>query len=287
MGFDVESICYGVLENPKSTTCEHIFCSQCLLQWMGEAMTCRCPICNEIILGSSLRPIPRVLRNMLNNLDVKCEFEASGCNVIVKLEHLNAHISYCAFAPVERRNRAQSEIDMQETREDAHLLPDSRNSANVQTSADDSVSMVEEINTCSVICGLTSFLLIVALFLSAATVGIIFINECNQYPIIPRLLISFGFSVWCFPNRECGIIVILPLVCLASLVILFVVLYFVADLHVVDFQTWWFPHYKFTCDKVVLLYSVWISFNIEYELVLDVLKFIADQLTLKLSQFKK
>ncbi|RWS12077.1 E3 ubiquitin-protein ligase NRDP1-like isoform X1 [Dinothrombium tinctorium] len=112
MGFDVErfvdfdadayndllcSICTGVLESPIMTACEHIFCTQCLDLWFGSSTSCHCPFCNAIVNKNELKSIPRIARNFLGNLNIRCNYRKNGCNAIVKLDHLGTHLAQCNF----------------------------------------------------------------------------------------------------------------------------------------------------------------------------------------------
>lgn len=90
------SICRGVLEDPiQAPTCEHTFCRVCIEEWLSRSSTC--PIDRTIIEFEQLKSIPRILRNLLNRLDISCENE--GCSAIVKLDLLARHSIDCEFSP--------------------------------------------------------------------------------------------------------------------------------------------------------------------------------------------
>lgn len=65
------TICMMVLENPKETPCEHMFCAQCIKDWM--AVESHCPVDRIRLHLVDLRPTPRYFRNLLNKLEVRCE----------------------------------------------------------------------------------------------------------------------------------------------------------------------------------------------------------------------
>ncbi|RWS12076.1 E3 ubiquitin-protein ligase NRDP1-like protein [Dinothrombium tinctorium] len=90
-------ICTLVLEDPIYTECEHMFCTQCIQLWMGSSATCRCPVCNCTISNDQLKSVPRIARNLLNNLSIRCENQMYGCEAICKIEHLQQHLQRCAF----------------------------------------------------------------------------------------------------------------------------------------------------------------------------------------------
>lgn len=69
------TICMSVLENPTQTPCEHSFCSDCINGWLSIDKTC--PVDRRPLATKDLKTPGRVLRNLLNNLDVKCDFRKS------------------------------------------------------------------------------------------------------------------------------------------------------------------------------------------------------------------
>lgn len=87
------TICTSVLENPVQTPCEHFFCSECIKGWLS--INNSCPVDRKQLETDDLMVPSRVLRNLLNNLDIKCEQE--GCGAIIKLESLEHHISKCEY----------------------------------------------------------------------------------------------------------------------------------------------------------------------------------------------
>lgn len=92
-------ICSGVLENPRqSPDCEHAFCLSCIGQWISRQPTCpvdRLPIANRQVL----KPVPRILRNMLARLEMRCENDGFGCTAVVKLDLMSGHLKECDFNP--------------------------------------------------------------------------------------------------------------------------------------------------------------------------------------------
>lgn len=110
MGYDIDRftcdideelkcpICCGVLEDPlQGTGCEHVYCRKCIIEWMNNSETC--PVDRNQLKKSQLQPIPRIVRNLLNHLRIKCDFHHSGCNEIIALEELPVHRANCTFNP--------------------------------------------------------------------------------------------------------------------------------------------------------------------------------------------
>ncbi len=69
------SICTSIVENPVQTKCEHLFCSKCINEWVNVKKTC--PIDGGSLTIEDLGEPNRVLRNLLNKLDIKCDFGKS------------------------------------------------------------------------------------------------------------------------------------------------------------------------------------------------------------------
>ena len=89
-------LCCGVLQDPiQSQKCEHAFCQKCINEWLKNSKTC--PIDENSLCSEQLEPIPRIVRNIINHLKVKCDFSAEGCNSIVNLEDLETHKKTCSF----------------------------------------------------------------------------------------------------------------------------------------------------------------------------------------------
>lgn len=109
MGFDVEQfeeeisdefvcpICSGVLDDPQTTHCDHLFCKACITDWLNRRETC--PIDRCLLRACMLRPAPRAIRNLLSRLKIRCLYFDDGCPEQMKLEHYKQHISSCKFDP--------------------------------------------------------------------------------------------------------------------------------------------------------------------------------------------
>jgi hypothetical protein len=91
-------VCCGVLEEPvQAVICEHTFCLKCIQEWLKSFETC--PVDRDSLCLSQLEPVPRIVRNMLNHLQIKCKFEKEGCDKIVNLEDLHTHAKSCIYNP--------------------------------------------------------------------------------------------------------------------------------------------------------------------------------------------
>lgn len=110
MGFDLDRfvqkvdeelkcpICCGVLEDPlQGTGCEHAYCRTCITEWLKTSESC--PVDRNPLKTALLQPIPRIVRNLLNHLQIRCDFATAGCQEVIGLEELVAHSSACPFNP--------------------------------------------------------------------------------------------------------------------------------------------------------------------------------------------
>ncbi|XP_024877284.1 E3 ubiquitin-protein ligase NRDP1 elgi isoform X3 [Temnothorax americanus] len=84
----------NVLQAP---VCEHAFCRTCINEWINRQPTC--PLDRTAITSTQLRAVPRILRNLLARLSIKCDNIIYGCNHIVKLDGLAAHLEQCEYNP--------------------------------------------------------------------------------------------------------------------------------------------------------------------------------------------
>lgn len=65
-------ICHLPYDDPRSTPCDHVFCLECILQWINTN-NATCPFCRQTTSPNHLMQVPRPLRNMLDKLPVKCK----------------------------------------------------------------------------------------------------------------------------------------------------------------------------------------------------------------------
>lgn len=91
-------ICTGVLEDPvQAPQCEHAFCSACIHEWLLRQHTC--PVDRQPITQHQLKPVPRILRNLLSRLQIGCDNESFGCKAVIKLDLLAVHLEECEHNP--------------------------------------------------------------------------------------------------------------------------------------------------------------------------------------------
>ena len=109
------SICSEVLKDAITTDCEHLFCRQCIMDWLSVNRTC--PIDRLYITGRNIRAAPRVIRNLLGKLDIRCDYNCDGCQTVVPLDGLEKHVNDCFYNP-KKRLICQKGCDKWMTREE-------------------------------------------------------------------------------------------------------------------------------------------------------------------------
>ena len=90
-----------VLQDPvQCVNNEHYFCKHCI--WLHLTRTQTCPVCQDALTPETLRPIARVVANLLQQFQSpKCRYATRGCTSEVKHEALLSHHQECGFAPVQ------------------------------------------------------------------------------------------------------------------------------------------------------------------------------------------
>ena len=93
------SVCHSAFVKPVITAeCEHIFCAECFESATHQSSE-TCPYCRSEIDDTKVRPAPRALTNMVDDLGVRCARWKSGCNVVTTRGAAAVHAAkYCGFA---------------------------------------------------------------------------------------------------------------------------------------------------------------------------------------------
>ncbi|XP_043203915.1 E3 ubiquitin-protein ligase NRDP1-like [Amphibalanus amphitrite] len=91
-------ICSSVLEDPvQAPACEHAFCRGCITEWLSRQQIC--PVDRQEITAAQLKPVPRILRNLLARLLIVCDNQQYGCTVVINLDRLESHLKECEHNP--------------------------------------------------------------------------------------------------------------------------------------------------------------------------------------------
>ena len=91
-------ICFSVLKDP--VLCprnHHCFCRGCITKHLENAQ--RCPTCADELTVETLAEPQRMVKDYLNELNIRCIYIDRGCQEIVQLQHLDQHEATCGFIP--------------------------------------------------------------------------------------------------------------------------------------------------------------------------------------------
>ena len=97
-------ICFNVLKDP--VLCprnQHCFCRGCITKHLENSR--RCPTCADELTEETLIEPQRMLKDYLNELNIRCVYHDRGCEEIVQLQHLDQHEDSCGFTPAVCRNQ--------------------------------------------------------------------------------------------------------------------------------------------------------------------------------------
>ena len=97
-------ICFNVLKDP--VLCprnQHCFCRGCITKHLENSR--RCPTCADELTEETLTEPPRMVKDYLNELNIRCIYHDRGCEEIVQLQHLDQHEDSCGFTPAVCRNQ--------------------------------------------------------------------------------------------------------------------------------------------------------------------------------------
>ena len=91
-------ICFNVLKDP--VLCprnQHCFCRGCITKHLENSQ--RCPTCADEMSEETLAEPQRMIKDYLNELNIRCVYHDRGCGEIVQLQHLDQHEDSCGFTP--------------------------------------------------------------------------------------------------------------------------------------------------------------------------------------------
>ena len=93
-------ICLEVLHDPvQCQHNEHYFCRKCITKHLENSETC--PLCMDQLTLETLRPVPRVILDIVSQLKKpRCSHVSRGCTENVQVEELLLHEQTCGYAPV-------------------------------------------------------------------------------------------------------------------------------------------------------------------------------------------
>ena len=107
-------VCLNIFDNPLITDCGHTYCCQCLQSNIEngrkDCPKCRKQVANKnssqylandncvvIEIGEQSLVFVRnlIVNSMVSHLEIKCDYESNGCQTVVELDSLAAHLKQC------------------------------------------------------------------------------------------------------------------------------------------------------------------------------------------------
>ncbi|KAJ1457855.1 hypothetical protein M885DRAFT_514350 [Pelagophyceae sp. CCMP2097] len=111
-------VCQGVVEDPVTTPCDHLFCEACLLEWLERRASGQesCPVCVRVIDVARVRPPTRVLVNLLGELERRCAH--AGCAWAGASDRHGDHLRQCDKHAIDvlRREHAAKDDTLRQLR---------------------------------------------------------------------------------------------------------------------------------------------------------------------------
>ncbi|XP_054926025.1 uncharacterized protein [Dermacentor andersoni] len=98
------TVCRGVYRDPVECPCRHVFCYNCIRDWLARGSSPgsgSCPMCRQDISASQVVPVVPLVTNMIARLMVRCPNRETGCEAKVAMESLNCHLDTCQFRQVQ------------------------------------------------------------------------------------------------------------------------------------------------------------------------------------------
>ena len=92
------AICHEIFCEPVVTQCcRQTFCKSCIEEWLKTQNTC--PNDRKFLSRDQLIQPPRLVLNLLNNIQIKCKYEGKGCEAIPLIGELSRHLQECDHKP--------------------------------------------------------------------------------------------------------------------------------------------------------------------------------------------
>ena len=87
-------ICSGVLRDPRSTSCGHVYCGQCLYSWVASH-----GLCPQHCMSVDVVSLKRCnnIQTLISGLLVHCKNKSAGCKVQVPLAEKYRHGKSCPY----------------------------------------------------------------------------------------------------------------------------------------------------------------------------------------------
>lgn len=95
------AICCLILETPCETSTGHLYCEQCLLEYLARSESDKplCPVSKAELDPNDIRKPSRIIINMLAELELYCPNKEHGCEWQGQNEHVTMHLASCEKRP--------------------------------------------------------------------------------------------------------------------------------------------------------------------------------------------
>ena len=93
-------ICHGVFVEAMQTPCRHLFCKECIEEWLQQNETC--PSDRSFLCQQLLTKAPLAIQNIAGKLPIVCEYNIYGCTyetILSNIKKCNDHEKECLYSP--------------------------------------------------------------------------------------------------------------------------------------------------------------------------------------------
>lgn len=88
-------LCHAVYRDPVITSCDHVYCEQCLRDWLANKTECP-KSCKQITFDKDITHL-LPLQILVERLRIRCVNFADGCEAITPLADMLAHLEVCDY----------------------------------------------------------------------------------------------------------------------------------------------------------------------------------------------
>jgi len=95
-------ICHEPFSDPiEVSSCEHVFCKDCLSPLFNSGKDANCPICRCKFTQNQIKDAHRFVKNSLGKIPVQCTNHAHGCSWQGIRSNCSSHLESCGFTLVQ------------------------------------------------------------------------------------------------------------------------------------------------------------------------------------------
>ena len=101
-------ICSNVPKDP--VLCprnQHCFCRGCITKHLENSQ--KCPTCNDELTEKTLTELPKMVKDIINELNIHCVYQNRDCQEILQLQDLDSHEATCRYRPAVCKNQGCGE----------------------------------------------------------------------------------------------------------------------------------------------------------------------------------